>query len=182
MRSDQQKWNSRYKENTGALTPSKIVKQYYKLLRPSGTALDLACGNGRNSLFLAQKGFEVDAVDISDVAITRLQKKHIPSIKASCTDLDTWIIPQNQYDLILNIRFLDRRLFSQIAAGLKPGGLLVFQSFIGKKETRYCLKKNELRHAFLSLDIIFYEEKPTEPGSRFEETVSLVASKKPDIV
>ncbi len=182
MKSDQQKWNSRYKENTGALTPSKIVKQFGKLIQPSGRALDLACGNGRNSLFLAKKGFEVDAVDISDVAINRLQKKHNPSIKASCTDLDIWTIPQNRYDLILNIRFLDRRLFSQITAGLKPGGLLIFQSFIGKKETRYCLNKNELRHAFLSLDIIFHEEKPTRPGSRFEETVSLVARKNPGII
>lgn len=175
MKSDQKKWNLRYQEDMGSSNPSELVQQYYTLAHP-GRALDLACGNGRNSLFLAQKQFRVDAVDISDVAIQQLKKKH-PDINALCRDLDTWKIPGNHYDVILNIRFLDRRLINYIKKGLKPGGLLIFQSFTGQKDTAYCLAENELCRLFSGFKIVFYEEKPTDTSARFEKTASLVAQK-----
>ena len=70
---DREKWNSKYLKNSGKSDPSKILGKYISLVS-HGNALDLACGNGRNSRFLAQKGFQVDAVDISSIASSRIRQ------------------------------------------------------------------------------------------------------------
>ena len=171
---DQKKWNSRYYKNIGVSTPSDILSKYL-FLAPRGRALDIACGNGRNSILLAQEGFKVDAVDISNVALGQLPDNH-PGINIICQDIDTWQIPQNRYQLVLNIRFLDRRLFPMIVKGLKAGGVLIFESFIGEKRD-YCLETNELLHAFNSFQIVYYEEKENEPSDKFDQSVYMVAVK-----
>ena len=109
---DQKKWDSKYLKNIGNSDPSDILEKYI-FLASQGNALDLACGNGRNSRFLAQKGFQVDAVDISNIAINHLADQD-PRINAICQDIDTWQIPQDHYQIIINIRFMDRRLFPMI--------------------------------------------------------------------
>jgi SAM-dependent methyltransferase len=138
--------------------------------------LDIASGNGRNSIFLAENGFIVDAVDISTVATKHLAGKN-PNLNVICTDLDTWPIPHNRYQLIVNIRFLDRRLFPMIKDGLRPGGVLIFESFMDGEKDRYCLQPNELLRAFQSWRIIYYEEKKTAGSEKFDQIASLVAIK-----
>ena len=172
---DRKKWDARYAKHMGGLDPSPIVKDHWKLA-PLGNALDIACGNGRNSIFLAGRGFVVDAVDISAVALSRLAGRD-PNINVICQDIDTWPVPQNRYTLILNIRFLDRRLFPMIQDGLRPGGVLIFESFVGGKTSDYCLEKNELLRAFVDLRVIFYEERKTDHSDKFDQTASLVAIK-----
>lgn len=172
---DRKKWDSRYLENLGNSDPSLILQDYLGLAT-CGNALDIACGNGRNSLFLVKKGFIVDAVDISTVATSHLAGSD-PKINVICQDIDDWTIPQNRYELIVNIRFLDRRLFPMIIDGLRPGGVLIFESFIDEKKDTYCLRKNELLHAFQSFHIVYYEEKKSDDSDRFDQTVSLVAIK-----
>ncbi len=175
---DREKWDQRYQKDFGDLKPSLLLEQYVSSAR-LGKALDIACGNGRNSVFLAEKGFQVEAVDISTRAMERVKTLH-SRITAMCLDLDSWVIPENEYDLIVNIRFLDRRLFPMITLGLKPGGMLMFESFAGGEDDRFCLKKNELLHAFSALDIVFYEEKKLEDGVRFKGMASLVGVKSGD--
>jgi SAM-dependent methyltransferase len=172
---DQKKWNSRYFRNIGSPTPSDILSKYLSF-SPKGRALDIACGNGRNSKFLAQNGFKVDAVDISDVALRQLPDNDA-RINIICVDIDIWQIPQNRYELIINIRFLDRRLFPMIKKGLKPGGVLIFESFIDEKQD-YCLEPNELLHAFNTFEIVYYEEKGNDPSDKFDRCVYMVAIKK----
>jgi SAM-dependent methyltransferase len=172
---DRIKWDAKYREKPVSSDPSGIVRKYRHMASP-GRALDIACGNGRNSIFLAQNGFAVDAVDISTVATDRLAGQHA-GIRVLCEDLDTWEFPRNQYDLIVNIRFLDRGLFPQIHAGLKAGGLLIFESFVNGKIDKYCLKTNELLQVFGKFRIIYYEEKETEHGERYDHMASLVAIK-----
>ena len=169
---DQHKWNSRYLENSGGAKPSAIVSRYASLACP-GAALDIACGNGRNTEFLAREGFQVDAVDISDVALARLPAND-PRINTICRDLDTWQIPPNRYQLIINIRFLDRRLFPMIKEALMPGGVLIFESFVHENKA-YCLKPDELRHAFGGFRMVYYEEKANDPSDRFDQSVCMVA-------
>ena len=118
----------------------------------------------------------VDAVDISKVATDQLTGRH-PNINVICKDLDTWDIPPDCYELIVNIRFLDRRLFPMIQGGLKPGGILIFESFMDGKKDKYCLKKNELLRAFQSLRVVYYEEKKIAPDEKFDQISSLVAVK-----
>ena len=161
--------------NSGGREPSSILKKYWPLASV-GNALDLACGNGRNSLFLAAKGFSVDAVDISMIATDRLKAQNA-KLNVICTDLDTWDCPPNHYDLIINIRFLDRRLFAIIQQGLKPGGVLIFESFLDGEADTYCLKHNELPEAFPSFKVIHYAEQRIAHPGRFNQIASLVAIK-----
>ncbi|MBW1643139.1 MAG: class I SAM-dependent methyltransferase [Deltaproteobacteria bacterium] len=172
---DREKWDSRYLKDMGGSDPSLILKAFLGLA-PIGNALDIACGNGRNSLFLAERGFLVDAVDLSTVATNYLAGRN-PNINVICQDIDSWKIPQNRYEIIVNVRFLDRRLFPMIQDGLRPGGVLIFESFIGGKNDKYCLKQNELLQAFESLHIIHYNEKKSDHSDKLDQTVSLVAIK-----
>jgi SAM-dependent methyltransferase len=172
---DRKRWNARYLKSLGGTDPSPILKKHWRLAS-CGNALDIACGNGRNSIFLAAKGFVVDAVDISTVATSRLEGRH-PNITVICADLDAWDIPHNRYDLIVNVRFLDRRLFPLIRKGLRTGGVLIFESFMDGEADDYCLKQNELLQAFRSFRTIFYEEKKADLSEKFDQTASLVAIK-----
>ncbi len=174
-KTDQKKWDTRYGRKPGGSEPSSIVKKYHTLAA-SGKALDIACGNGRNSVYLATKGFAVDAVDISTVATGQLAGKH-PNINVICADLDTWDIPPDRYELIVNIRFLNRRLFPMIQDGLRSGGVLIFESFLDGLTDKYCLKRNELLRAFQSLRIIYYEEKKIDPAEKYDQIASLVSVK-----
>jgi len=174
MQSDQEKWDARYRENPGGSDPSKILKKYWGLAS-IGNALDIACGNGRNSIFLAEKGFSVEAVDISAVATGHLAGRD-PKLHVICADLDRWRIPPNRYALIVNIRFLDRRLFPMIRDGLQPRGVLIFESFMNGDRDAYCLKQNELLEAFISLRVLYYEERKVKSSGRFDQVASLVAS------
>ena len=170
---DREKWDSKYLKNPGGAAPSLILEKYWGLAS-CGNALDIACGNGRNSTFLAEKGFMVDAVDISTVATNHLAGRN-PNINVICQDFDTWKIPQNRYALIVNIRFLDRLLFPMIQDGLRPGGVLIFESFLDGEKDKYCLKQNELLRTFQSFRIVYYEEKKSAHSEKFDQTASLVA-------
>lgn len=172
---DQKKWNSKYLEKIGSQTPSAVLSKYLSYAT-KGRALDIACGNGRNTQFLVQEGFKVDAIDISDVALNQLPDNDT-RINKIYQDLDTWQIPENRYHLIINIRFLERRLFSMIKKGLKPGGVLIFESFIDEKR-EYCLKPNELLRAFNTFHIVYYEEKKNDASEKFDQSVFMVSIKK----
>lgn len=163
MFEDKMKWNEKYlKMSFSKEEPSEIVKKYYNLAK-IGTALDIACGLGRNSKFLAQIGYFVDAVDISDIALKNLQ--NIENINPIEADLDSYKIKEDYYDLIVCINYLNRNLFPQIREGLKNSGLIIYETFVYSKDNEnemkkeYLLEKNELLHQFIDFDIIYYEEK-----------------------
>ena len=164
MLQDRFKWNAKYQSQSYSDEPAEIVKEYAKL-SIGRKALDIAAGNGRNAIFLAHQGFSIDAVDISDAGLTLFATAH-PNIHPFCADLDDFDIPPKRYDLIINIKYLNRRLFPYIYEGLAPGGVLIFQTFLNSPEPgrnspvsrEYLLDKNELLHAFLSLRILRYKE------------------------
>jgi SAM-dependent methyltransferase len=164
MRSDRFKWNQKYETEQLSDAPSSIVKQFYRLAEGK-KALDIASGNGRNALFLAKQGFAVDAVDISDAGLNLFAGKH-EKVRPICADLDNFDIASGQYDLILNIKYLNRRLFPYVREGLKRGGVIIFQTFLDSADENteqphcrdYLLRENELLHAFLSLRILYYRE------------------------
>ena len=89
MIEDKQKWNERYKESPMPDHVTPIIEKYIKYVNV-GQAIDLACGTGRNTHFLAEKGFDVDAVDISDYALELI--KNSPTINKIETDLDKYNI------------------------------------------------------------------------------------------
>ena len=180
---DRIRWNKKHHHEAQPAEPSPIVVEHLRLVN-AGRALDVAAGNGRNSLYLAEQGFEVDAVDISDEALTKLAKRHA-NLHPVCADLDDFNIPKNRYRLILNIRFLNRRLFPYIKDGLVSGGVLIFETYLYTPTVKdtdpmcrdYLLRSNELLHAFLPLNILYYREGSLEKENESRPVASLVAVK-----
>jgi len=125
---DRERWDKKYKNNHPIATKiAKVVENYYSLAEGK-EALDIACGTGRNAKFLAGKGFNVDALDISPVALENL--KNIENINPKEVDFDTYILEENSYDLIVCTYYLNRSLFPQIEKALKKGGIFIFETFM----------------------------------------------------
>lgn len=183
MRRDRLKWNEKYLNESHPAEPTGIVKQYAGLAEGK-TALDIAAGNGCNAIFLAEQGFAVDAVDIADEGLALFAGKHA-GIHPICADFDDYVIAENRYDLIVNIKYLNRRLYPHIREGLAPGGVLIFETFLESQQPSsdqpgcrdYLLRENELLHAFLSLQIIHYNEAKDNADSGTARTASLVGKK-----
>ena len=183
MLQDRIKWNTKYQKGCQATEPSSIVRHFLPLA--SGRkALDIAAGNGRNAVYLAEQGYEVDAVDISEAGLALFAGTH-SNINPICADLDRFDIPQEHYDLIINIKFLNRRLFPMIRDGLAKGGLLIFETFVdvpGEEAEQPCcrdylLKENELLHAFSDLKILYYKEGNIPGETRKASIAALVGTK-----
>ena len=110
--------------------------------------MDLAAGLGRNALFAARNGYEVDAVDISHQALQRLteaaQEKGLP-VNCIEADLDAYRISERAYDLILVFQFFSPSLMASLEQGLKPGGLLFYSTF----NHRHLSQRPEFNPAYL---------------------------------
>ena len=183
MLEDKQRWNERYLDNPMPTTVSPLLEKYINHVN-IGQAIDIACGTGRNSHFLADLGFCVDAVDISDYALDKV--KNSATINKIDADLDKYNLASNKYDLIVNINFLNRRLVSQMKEALHVGGVVIFETFIvahgdfqmPTTNLDYLLRKNELLHSFIGLDVIYYEEKiDTNLRGEKIKVASIVAKK-----
>jgi 2-polyprenyl-3-methyl-5-hydroxy-6-metoxy-1,4-benzoquinol methylase len=149
---DKERWNEKYQNNPMPDEPIKLVSDYASLAT-GRQALDLACGMGRNSKYLASLGFDVDALDISSVAIEQLQ--NIPNINAVEVDFDTYTLPKEKYDLIVCTYFLERRLFPQMIDALKPNGIILLETFLHHPDNEritsnpaFLLNKGELEATF----------------------------------
>ncbi len=183
MIQDKERWNIRHVAKPMKHTVSPILENYIKHSKV-GNALDLACGTGRNTHFLEELGFSVDAVDLSDYALGQIREtQNITKIEV---DLDEYDLKTDSYDLIINTNYLNRRLMNQMINALKDGGLIIFETFIeahekpeqGSMNPDYLLEKNELLKVFSDLDIIFYEEKDgVNLRGEKNKTASLVAKK-----
>ncbi len=183
---DKEKWNAKYGSTAGldGRGPSQWLADHAGMLAGKGKALDIAMGEGRNTLFTASLGYDVLGVDISEVGVSRaeaLARQNNLTIHTQIADLDNYKIGENTYDLILCFYFLNRRLFEGIRKGLKPGGTLIFKTFTvdylkysGFKR-EWVLEKNELREAFPELKILDYQE-VDEPENEIAYA-SLVARK-----
>jgi len=126
---DRQKWNRRYRGGaySGHTNPSAMLQEWIERV-PPGRALDLACGAGRNSLYLARRGFEVDAVDISGAALERARasaQAQDLSINWLECDLDEPLALETTYQLILVVHYVNLPRIRRVAASLAPGGFLV---------------------------------------------------------
>lgn len=190
MKLDQKRWDERFKGKGFAFgkEPNPFLKKHIRLL-PKGKALDIATGEGRNAVFLAQQGFDVDAVDISGAGLKKAQKlaREIGvKIHTSFADLNTYQIEKEKYDLIANFYFLRRSLIPQIKNGLRKRGWVIFETYIleqrnigteGPKDPKYFLKPNELLRLFKDFHILYYREGIFKEGGRRKAVASLIAQK-----
>ena len=190
MKADQKRWDERFGKKEFALgkEPNPFLKKHIRLL-PKGRVLDIAAGEGRNAVFLAQHGFEVDAVDISEIGLKKGQKlargKGV-KIKTFLVDLDQYQIEKERYDLIVNFYFLKRRLIPRIKKGLRKGGKVIFETYLlehrtlgtgGPRQAKYFLKPNELLRLFKDFRILFYREGIFREGGKKKAVASLIAEK-----
>jgi len=190
MRSDQKRWDERFGREEFAFgkEANPFLKRHLALFT-RGKALDIAAGEGRNAVFLSQHGFDVDAVDISKMGLIKARKlaeEMGVKIHTVCTDLDTYPIKREQYDLIANFYFLKRSLIPKIKKGLKKGGKVIFETYIlehrniatsGPKQAKYFLRPNELLNLFDGFRILRYREGIFKEGGRKKAIASLIAEK-----
>ena len=164
--------------------PSRLLVDFIPAL-PVGRALDLACGEGRNSIYLASKGFDVDAIDISDATLNK-GRAAAGGLKINfvVADLEVFQIPENSYDLIINFNYLQRSIVPGIKRGLKAGGYIVFETYTLEHQQfgrpfnpEFLLKPNELLTMFNDLHIIYFKEGVVEEGGRKKGIASLVGRK-----
>jgi tellurite methyltransferase len=148
--------------------PSSFLVENLNLL-PVGIALDVAMGNGRNAVFLAKHGFSVEGVDISAGAVEdaiEAAKKERVVIKTEIADLEGgYSIKESRYDVIICFNYLQRSLIPGIKAGIKPGGMIVYETFtvdqvqFGRpKNPDYLLHYNELLEMFRDFRCLRYRE------------------------
>ena len=137
-------WNLRYSEKTYAYgkKPNDFLVTASKLL-PPGKVLCLGEGEGRNAVFLARQGYDVFAVDSSEVGLKKardLANKHHVSVSTIVADLAQFIIEPDDWNGIINIfchlpTDLRRILHRQVVSGLKPGGVFVLEAYALKQQT-----------------------------------------------
>ncbi len=181
---DKLRWDEKYQDNPMPDEPIKLISDYASLATGKN-ALDLACGMGRHSKYLASLGFDVDALDISSVAIEELQ--NIPNIHAKEVDFDTYTLLKEKYDLIVCTYFLERKLFPQMIDALKPNGIILMETFLHDPQNQrkasnpaFLLNKGELAAAFgEQCELLYIPEFWAEDYKGFKTMkTSMVARKK----
>jgi tellurite methyltransferase len=169
-------WDQHYADPAHVdLAADPLLIQAAELL-PPGHALDLACGPGRHSLYLARLGWQVTAVDSSAIAIGLLrgQANGLP-LDALVADLErgAFAIPPHAYQLVCDFYYLQRTLFAAIREGVHPGG--VFAGAIHlfddapaspPRTPDFLLHPGELRGFFDGWKVLFYSEADVASQSR----------------
>jgi SAM-dependent methyltransferase len=128
-----------------------------------GTALDVACGSGRNLRWLAQAGWQVTGVDRDTAATAALHD--LAEIVDADIENAPWPLPGRQFDLVVVCNYLWRPLFADIRAAVKPGGWLVWETFadgqqaIGRpSRPDFLLQRGELLRVCHDWRIVAYED------------------------
>jgi tellurite methyltransferase len=172
------KWNRKYleritikeeepKANTRLMNLSASLK--------GGKALDLACGLGGNSLFLAQSGYEVQALDVSDVAVDYIRERAngqqlpIKSMVYDLTNLRNIPLEKNFFDLVIITYYLDRSIFPFVKKLVNDYGYFFMETFYKSPKlgdhgvsNQYKLGPQELLREFGNWKVLFYEENEEE--------------------
>lgn len=186
---DRERWNRKFagSDYIYGTEPSRFLADNVALLPASGRALDVAAGEGRNAVYLARLGLEVDAVDISEVGLDkarRLADEAGVTISTIVADLKDYIPERNQYDVVVVINFLQRDLIDDLKAALKPGGILVYETYTAAQleipgahrlRREYLLEPGELRSMFGGFEILEYREISDDNRA----VASLIARKPP---
>lgn len=189
-RDDEAKWDRQHAGAPGSEEPSSLLAEIFSagtwIISP-GRALDIACGKGRNALFLAARGFEVTAFDISAVALAEARRRALArslAVSWQKADLERIHLPQSHYDLIVNFNYLQRSLIPQILPALKDGGHVIFETYLTDqkeighpKNPQYLLAHNELLDLFRPCRVLYYREGRVVEGGEISFRAGILARK-----
>lgn len=183
MSEERTRWEDRYAAGAGGDGPSEFLMAHAALLH--GRVLDVAAGAGRNALFLARRGLHVDAIDIALTGLriaqstARAEGLQLHGVQA---DLESFPLPHARYDAAINIRYLQRSLFAPLQRAVKPGGIILFETFLidqqeigHPRNPAFLLRRGELRAAFSACDILVYEEGRFHSGAQSAYLARMVA-------
>ena len=170
---DRMRWDPQHLKSLGTEQPSAFLREILESdagMGLGGTALDIACGKGRNAIYLAQRGFAVTALDISAVALAegRQRARQLDLlIDWHLCDLEAGELAPagGDFDLIINFNYLQRSLIRPIRQAVKPGGHVIFETYLldqaavgHPKNPDYLLRHNELLECFGDFRVLFYRE------------------------
>ena len=161
-------------------TPARFLTQQLHRL-PKGRLLDVAAGSGRNALYLASHGFQVDALDRDEQRLAGLtataKQRNLPNVSVRPVDLervtdDRPEFPPRTYDVIVVFFYLHRPLFPWLIEALKPNGVLIYETFTidnyfrhhHPRRWEFCLAQNELLRLTSDLRILSYDEGEHDGG------------------
>ena len=167
-------WNKRFEgeQYLFGRDPNRYLLAQAAQLTPGGRVLCVADGEGRNSVWLAQQGMQVDAFDISEAGVSKARRLAADAgvgVAYDVADCDHWPWPVEAYDAVVAIfvQFADpamrARMFQRIVDGLKPGGTLILQGYTprqldyrtgGPPLLEHLYTEPMLREAFAALEIL----------------------------
>jgi len=157
-------------DRDGPDPPSPFVVEWVdRLTFHRRDALDIAMGRGRHAIALASRGFHVFGVDKAFASVNdamRMARVQGLRIEGWCADLTLTTLPEHRFDLVVVTRYLQRDLFGSIARALRPGGIVLYETFTsgqlahdrGPRSPDHLLHPGELADVFAGLDRVFYEE------------------------
>ena len=172
-------WDERFRTGDHASPePDPLLSQlndYAELSPEKRRALDLACGAGRNAVWLAEHGWSVTACDISLEGLRRaraLADSRRVRLDLLCIDLEAAVLPAARFDLLMCFFYLQRDLFPQIRAALRPGGVIVYKTYTteqlaftgGPRHLPHLLQPQELLKTFHDFRILWYRETVKDRG------------------
>jgi len=166
-------WDERFRSGDHAGTePDPFLarlEDYSQIFPPARQALDLACGAGRNAVWLAEHGWKVTACDLSLQGLRQAQalaSARGVELALWCQDLQMAALPASRFDLILCFFYLQRGLFPSLKAALRPGGLIVYKTYTtdqqrfpgGPRHPMHLLQPQELLDSFRDFRVLCYQE------------------------
>lgn len=179
---ERERWNQKYRETPDAWREPDpfLAEAFGEYVRPQfprgGSALDLAGGAGRHSIWLATRGWEVTLIDLSETGVELARQNAgplAPHIQFVVDDLTRFRASQTQFDLVVGFFYLEREIFPEIVKAVRPGGLLVYKTYTleqmklacGSKDPKHLLEPGELARLVSGLKVIHYREAVTEKAT-----------------
>jgi len=186
MQHDVERWNRKYRAGNPNpdFAPDPLLTSHAHLLDGKGAALDLACGVGHNAIFLARRGYDVMAVDGSEIGLNYCRaaiRNTSLRIRLVAADLERIALPRDYFDVVLVVRYLYRPLVAQIKSTLKPGGIIIYKTFntnhLREKpdfKREYLLQHGELREWFSDYDVMATNDSP-----QLDDALTWLIARKP---
>jgi 2-polyprenyl-3-methyl-5-hydroxy-6-metoxy-1,4-benzoquinol methylase len=186
---ERERWNQKYRENPAAwLEPDPFLawafSEYIQpLFARGGSALDVAGGAGRHSIWLARQGWDVTLIDLSETGVELARQNAGPlasHIHFVLDDLTQFRASQTQVDVVMGFFYLEREIFPEIVKAVRPGGVLLYKTYTteqlklpgGPKDAAHLLAPGELLRLVSGMRVLHYSETVAEKA-----TAEMVARK-----
>jgi SAM-dependent methyltransferase len=150
--------------------PAAWLSTHERFLPRRGTALDVACGRGRHAFWLGARGLETTALDSNEISVAAVNaeaaSRGLP-VYASVEDLEApgLVLPEDAFDVIVVVHYLHRPLFPALRRALRPGGVLIYETFTRAQALRgrptnpeFLLEPGELRQLVSPLTVLVERE------------------------